>query len=673
MERKYKGVFGGSILAISCLFPAVLPAAEPELYDPGMDDESMLFMDIPSVYSASKYEQSVTEAPTWVSIVTADEIRKYGYRTFDDILGSVPGFYTSNDRNYNYLGVRGFSRPGDYNTRVLLMLDGVRTNDGLSDAAAIGRELLVDVDLIDRVEISRGPGSSLYGANAFFAVINIITKRGRDLQAPEVAASYGSHDSKEGRFSYGERLDNGVEVLLSGTKFDSDGDDRLYYPEFDDPATNNGVAEDGDGENSGNLFATLSFEDFTLQGAYTTREKHFPTASYGTEFNDPRNHTNDKTYLLALKYDHAFRNQVEFHGNLSYQRYDYNGDYVYDYADPGDPPYLVVNKDDSEAKWWDAEGQFTVHSFERHKLVFGAEFRDKQRQNQYNYDEEPYLEDERDTYNWGVYAQDEFALLDNLNLFAGARYDYYKHFGGKINPRVGMVYTPVPATTVKLLYGSAFRVPNGYEQYYHDSYESTKPADDLDEEEIDTYELILEQFIGRHLRGVANLFYYKIDNLITLTTDPADDLLVFTNSSDSIKAKGLELALEGNWDSGWKGQLSYTLTDTDDDATGDGLSNSPKHLAKANVIAPLLGERLFAGMEVLYTGERDSVRGKTLDDFTVANLTLTAPKVWKGLDLSGSIYNVFDKEYSHAGSEEHEQDGIEQDGRTYRVKLIYRF
>ena len=121
------------------------------------------------------------EAPASVTIINKDEIKKYGYRNLADILRSVRGFFVTNDRNYQYLGVRGFNRPGDYNTRILLLVDGHRLNDGLYDQAPIGYDFPVDIDLIDRVEVIRGPSSSIYGTNAFFAVVNVITRNGREL------------------------------------------------------------------------------------------------------------------------------------------------------------------------------------------------------------------------------------------------------------------------------------------------------------------------------------------------------------------------------------------------------------------------------------------------------------------------------------------------------------
>ena len=130
-----------------------------------------------SIYTASKHMQSASDAPASVTVVTVDEIQKYGYRTLADILQSVRGFYITYDRDYSFVGVRGFGRLGDWNTRILLLIDGHRVNNNILGQAMLGTEFLLDVDLIERVEIIRGPSSSLYGADAFFAVINVITRK----------------------------------------------------------------------------------------------------------------------------------------------------------------------------------------------------------------------------------------------------------------------------------------------------------------------------------------------------------------------------------------------------------------------------------------------------------------------------------------------------------------
>ena len=104
------------------------PAVNAESLDPSPADqqfagEDLLFQNIDSVYSASKYEQKVTEAPSSVSIITAEEIKKHGYRNFSEILQSIRGFYVTNDRNFSYLGIRGFGLPSDYSNRVLILLE----------------------------------------------------------------------------------------------------------------------------------------------------------------------------------------------------------------------------------------------------------------------------------------------------------------------------------------------------------------------------------------------------------------------------------------------------------------------------------------------------------------------------------------------------------------------
>jgi len=553
-----------------------------------------------------------------------------------------------------------------------MLLDGQRVNDALYDSAVVDREFFVDVDLIDRVEVIRGTGSSLYGSNAVLGVINVITKRGRDFKGAALAASKGSQDATEERISYGNKYSNGLEMLISGTNFDSDGDDRLYFPEFDDPATNNGIAVNGDDEETKTLFAKFSYADLTFQMDYNDREKRFPTATYDTVFNDRRNKTEDEQWHLFLNYKHSFANQVELNADINYGHYDYHGDYVYDYSETAIPD-LVIWDDDAESEWWRYELQASVYSFDRHKLIAGAEYRDNTKQDQSNNDPfDVYLDDKRDSDIWGVYIQDEFQVTDKLALNVGVRHDDYDSFGGTTNPRAALVYNPLDKTTVKLIYGEAFRAPNAYELYYHDDFFTTKPANDLDPETIKSTELVLEQGIGRHFNAVANLFYYKIDDLITLVTDPADDLLVFENL-DEVETYGLELELEGKRADGWQGRVSYSYQDAEDKSTGNNLSNSPHHLFKTNLIAPALAQKLFAGVEYQYVSSRKTLAADEADAYSLVNLTMNVPEVWGGMSLAGSVYNVFDENYGDVGSEEHIQTEIPQDGRTYRMKAYYQF
>ena len=162
-----------------------------------------------------------------VTVVTADEIQKYGYRNLADILRSVPGFYVTYDRDYTFVGVRGFGRLGDWNSRILVLIDGHRINNNVLGQAMLGNEFLVDIDMIERVEIVRGPSSSLYGANAFFAVINVITRTSKQVKDWELSFQTGSFGTDEGRATYGHQF-HGLGVLLSGTFYNSTGPDLVF-------------------------------------------------------------------------------------------------------------------------------------------------------------------------------------------------------------------------------------------------------------------------------------------------------------------------------------------------------------------------------------------------------------------------------------------------------------
>lgn len=635
------------------------------------DEESIFFYDIPSIYTASKHEQTVTEAPSSVSIITADEIQKYGYQTLSEILSSVRGIFATTDRNYSYLGVRGFARPGDYNTRVLILVDGVRTNDAVYDTGAIGTEFLVDVDIIDRIEIIRGPSSSLYGTNAFFGVINIITKRGRDLQGPELSGKIGSYQNYRGRLSYGDKFPNGVELFISGTYFDSKGQEELYYKEFDDPAYNNGIAENCDADDFNSFLGKLSYMDFTLEGGYVDRNKVIPTGAYEVLFNNPGSYTNDKQYFVGLKYDHTFENQHNFLARINYDHYYYYGAYIYDYGEI--EPDIVTNEDYAEGDWINSEFQYSLSLSDRHHVVLGMELRNNYRQDQSNCDiYEIYLDDARSSYYYGFFLNDEFHVTEELILNAGARYDYFETFGGTTNPRAALIYDPLERTTLKALYGRAFRAPNAYELYYHDAGYSQKPGLDLEPETINTYELIVEQYITDQIFGTINGFFYQINDLVTLVTDPDDDLLVFRNAEE-IEAMGMEFGLEGRINSGIRGRISYAFVETEDKGTGEILTNSPKHVAKLNLIAPIVEEKLYIAGEAQYVSERMTLAGNYADDFVLMNLNLSTHLFDNHMRASLGVFNLFDREYFDPASEEHIQEMILQNGRTFRASVTLTY
>lgn len=634
--------------------------------------EQLMEIDVPTVYGACKFEQKVTDAPASVSVIAADEIKKYGHRTLADVLRSVRGLYVTYDRNYHFLGVRGLNRPGDYNSRVLLLLDGHRLNDNIYETAAVGTEFPLDVDLIDRIEIIRGPSSSLYGASAFLGVINVITRQGKDMKSAEVAGSAGSQDAYSGRLSYGNKYPNGLEMLISGSLYNSGGARGLYFSEFDTPATNNGLADRADDDKSHSFFSKFAFRDLTLTGAYISREKGIPTGSFGTVFNDNRNRTTDAHGYADLKYDHKLENQAELTGRVYYDNYSYRGDYMYYGANPGDPP--VRNKDFSDGEWAGGELMYTGRFLEKHLFTAGTEVRYNFRQGQGTYDESPFLsklDDRRSSHIYALYLQDEYHLLSNLIFNIGVRYDNYSSFGGTTNPRLALIYKPWEKTILKLLYGDAFRAPNVYEQYYADNGVTAKPNPDLRPEKIRTYELVYEQYLGEHFRSSLSGFYYRIDDLITQQTD-TDGLLIYRNVGN-IEARGMEVEIEGKWTDGLQGRASYVLQETKDQETGNELTNSPRHLVKLNLSAPLIRKTVFAGAEIQYTSSRKTLAGGDEGGFVTANLTLFSQNLLQGLEFSASVYNLLDRKYGDPGSGEHLQDIIGQDGRAFRLKFVYRF
>jgi outer membrane cobalamin receptor len=637
-------------LVFTLVGPGPARAADSPADFTGMSMEQL--MEVELVYAAARRAQSLRDAPSAVTVVTADEIRRQGYRTLADLLRALPSFFVTYDRNYTYVGTRGFGRPGDFNSRVLLLLNGVRVNDNGYDSMYVGNEALVDLDLVERVEVVRGPAASLYGNSAFFAVINVVTRSGAQMGGGEVTAAAGGAGTVDGRASYGGRTSSGVDFLVSASALHSEGAD-LSFPEF--AQEQEGRAVGLDGEEARRLFASATWRGLSLQVARSWRDKEIPTASYGTVFGSPDTRTHDVTSQVALQFERKVA-ETQLAARAYHGRYSYSGRYA---------QYETASYTDGfEGAWWVLEASAVRPLGARHLLTVGAEGQWNARQDQrggYEGSADDIAVRASGT-RWSAFAQDEIKLLEGLRLHVGVRHDGAAAFGGHTSPRVALVHTS-GVGAVKLLYGSAFRAPNEYELHYYPEHPALRP------ETIRTAELVWERPLGSAARTTVSVFDNRIANLLTITGE--DDDLHFYNAG-RIHSRGFETGLEWRRPRGLRSRLSYSLQKTVS-TDGDILSNSPRHMAKVDVDAPLLGGRVWAGVNAQYTSRRGTLSGASVAGYTRANLTLTAPRLFRHLDLTASVHNVFDVRYADPGSEEHRQDALEQDGRSLRVKAVWTF
>jgi outer membrane receptor for ferrienterochelin and colicin len=631
-------------------------------------EEDPLFAEISKVISASRYEQGIDEAPASITIVTAEEIRRFGYRTLADVLRNIRGFYVSYDRNYEYAGTRGFGRPGDYSNRFLVMVDGHTHNEKWTGGNSIGGDFGIDMDLVERIEIVRGPASALYGSSALFAVINVITKGAENLQGLNLKAMGGSFRTGGAGLTFGKTLGEEKGLILSASGLASSGQD-LFYEEFDTPATNSGIAEGADGEMYGNLFGRYRVGDWTFEAKGNRRKKEIPTGSFGTLFADRGTVTTDGRSYAEARHSRITAGGAESSLRFYYDRVTYYGDYVYDY------PPVTVNRDEGGARWAGAEYRWSRQAGRSHRLMAGAEYEYNLKVYQRNYDADPYfvrMDQEFRYFNYSGFVQDEIILHPKILLNVGVRRDRHQTFGQSTNPRAAFIFSPSRTTTLKALYGSAFRAPTIYELHYEDGGISIKPNPSLRPETIRTIELVWEQALWRRFSLVGSVYRYKIDDLITQITDPSDSLLQFRNV-ETVIANGLEAEVSGRTARGVWVSLSATQQRARDDVTDRRLTNSPERTALAGIAFPILKGRSDLGFQARYLSPRVTIDGDMTHSVYVGDLTFTSGTLWPWIDLSVGVRNLFDQQYGDPGGNEHLQDQILQDGRSYFLTLRHRF
>jgi outer membrane receptor protein involved in Fe transport len=653
----------GALFFVAVLAMSSTASAQPPLPDLSLED--LLKLDSGQVFGASERLQPVTEAPASVSFVTAEDIARYGYRTLADILRSVRGMSVVNDRNFSFIGTRGFGKPGDYNSRILLLVNGHRVNDNVFGQAEIGAEFGLDPAMFERVEIIRGPASSLYGDSAFFAVVNVITRTGASLGGGSLTFEAGTLGTHLARASVGHRFANGLDVALSTTFEHSDGVGRLYYPVFDTPATNNGVAESLDGEGVKQFYGRLGFKGLTVTGAYGSRQRDVPTASFGSVFNqqDPREETTDRHTLLDAEYGRSFRG-TRVTVRSSFDQFSYDGVY------PFDQEPRVVLHDGVVGTRWSASAGVTRAFRGRQTVRAGLEFIDNLRQVQHAHYVDPptvLLDSHRSSAQHAVYVQDEIRLSPWLIVNAGLRYDRYEEFF-KVTPRTAVIVMPSSTQSFKYLYGQAFRAPTIYELnavYFGQNVTGLRP------ESINTHELVWERYTDDWLRTSVSTYWYQAERLITQITDEATYLAVTYVNQGEVRAKGLEL--EAQMRLKWRSQamMSYALQRATDRETDTDLPNSPRHMLKARISVPGPTSQSSLSAEAQYLSSRLTLSGARVSAATTVNVTVVQP-LGRTAELFGGVFDLFDAAYADPASSAHRQDAIPQNGRTARIGLRWK-
>lgn len=615
------------------------------------------------VNSASKLERTSMRAPASITVVTAEQIESHGYRTLDEVLESVAGLYLSNDRNYSYVGVRGFSRPTDYNTRILLLIDGHRVNEEVYGMASIGTDLPIDLRAVDRVEVVRGPGSAAFGSSAMLAVVNIVLRAPRSAAADTVVAlEAGDFGRVAGTARGAFATAAGDGIAWSAAGFSSAGED-LYFAEYDTPPASDGWTRNTDWDRGRGATLRASWRGVEVSAIATARDKGLPTGSFDSDFDDRRAATRDDWLLVGIDWRRRIARgwELAIHAALS--------DYAYDGVYPGDG---MLYPDSTDAEAWSVETQATWEQRADSRLTAGVEVRRSSRADYRSFDDTGfvYFSGSFPGWRYALYAEQEVQISDQVIATVGGRWDRFASDESRTSPRLALVWLPSRQDALKLLYGRAFRAPNAYERNYEDASEGVGLNPDLDAESIASLEGVWERRLSPTLFGSLSVYRYEMTGLIEQRVDPATGLLVFENV-ESAMSRGVETELSARWRSGASGFFNaFWQKSTDEE--GDRLSNSPAHQVSVGLSAPL-GTAWRASTSLLWEPGRRTVQGSDTDAFLRWNASLRWRRPASPWSLELQVRNLTDARYSLPGGLEHRQAALEQAGRGLTLRAEYRF
>jgi outer membrane receptor protein involved in Fe transport len=632
----------------------------PDLATLSLED----LMDL-EIVTASRYQQRASHAPSTVQVIGADDIRRHGWRTLAEALDSLPGLYVSETGLYSYLGARGLLRAGDYNTRFLLLVNGHRVNDPVYSQGPVGAEFPLDMSLVERIEYAPGPGSAVYGSNAFLGVINVLT---RD------AAAFGDGQLRAGVASFGTADLQATlplatarsTTLLSARQFRTHGRD-LFFSEFADTPSG-GHVRDRDGERVRQLFVRHEQGALAVQLVAGERRKEDPVASYGQTFAAPGAWIEDRWIDFGAQYRHQLGEATEATARLDVIDFRYLGDYVY-----GDAEETVVNSDIASGRSLVLGAQLVSRLGTRHTVVAGAEIQRDHRVVQRNFDRDPYasyLDSRHDMTSWGVFIDDDIRLSDTWRFSGGLRADRSDLGTLRLSPRMALVSARPDGQVFKLIVGRSYRSPNAFERYYGiDTGEDGWLANpDLGAEHVESAELFYGIGLTPRSRAELSIYRNRLSDLITLV-EVDEGVLTLTNAGRA-SSRGAELAWTYQDTDGLKLRASYAYADVTDSEVARPV-NAPRGIARVSAAWPL-ATGLDMAMSARHVSGR-ATRAGTVPAYMVVDANLHWAPSALPLSLSLGLRNLLDERYADPVGPEFVQDSIERRGREYRVEATWRF
>lgn len=622
---------------------------------------------VQEVTAASRQTQTVENAPASVTILSGQELRAFGYATLYEALGGTRGIYLSSDRVYESIGIRGFSRPGDNGTRLLLTLDGHSLNDDQLGASYVGTDVLPSLQDVERIEVVRGPGSALYGSNAFFGVVNVVTRE-RESTRP-------SHVSVGATAPAGARVGASASGKLgarSGWWISADGVLAQGEPPYADPGGGVSTTDAAwaDSSRGGGARAKLWAGDVILQAYGNHRDKRIPTGAYFTEPSSPLAHSADTRAFLEARYEPRLGERAQLFTRAYVDRYDFAGDYPYA---EGEDTILV--SDTWHGTWAGAETRLVARPVRALGLTIGAAG-NAQLQADLRGEEggNVYLSESPTSQDVGVYAVVDADVGTAVSASAGARFDWFSTVGPAFNPRASLILRPAENHTVKVLAGRAFRAPSPYELFYNDDGTTQVAPESLEPESVLTGEVEYTARVGEVGSVVTSVYYNEVEGLIG-TDENSDGAIVYENAKGTVRTAGVEAELRRDWQGGWMVSLVPAVQQarSGDLFEGEAVTNTPELLASLKAAAPLLPGQVNAATRLCFeTGRLDTERDRTAP-MLLWDVTVTGAVPSLRLDWAVGVRNLLDWQVRWPTSGDTVEPTVPQPGRGFFAESTVSF